>query len=548
MSNSTEFEKQLQVLRDAYIESLPEKIRQLNIAWENLEKNWRVENLRELYRHAHSLAGSGATFGFSDLSAAAREGELFLQGLLENPALPSRAQAAQVQALVAEIENCAHKTDPELKTPLPTILTPTPVQNPVPRNRGVYLIEGDPALGNLLARQINPFGYIVRAINAVDAVKPASTEAPEAIILDSTIAATQAAGLEILNRIQAAHADPLPLIVLAARGDFPDRLQAARLGARAYFTKPIEINALVEYLDLLTSHAAPEPYRILIIEDDPNLAHQNALILQKAGMITRIVTDPMQMTGELIDFNPGLILMDLYMPSASGLELAAVIRQQEAFISIPIVFLSAVNNPDIQLAAMRLGADDFLAKPIGPDQLVSSVSTRAQRYNTMRYFMTRDSLTGLLNHTATEERLEIEVARARRLKSQLAHVIIDLDHFKMVNDTYGHPVGDRVLKSLARLLEQRFRKADAIGRYGGEEFGLILPDTDGPTAVRILDELRVAFGQIRHQAEDADFSVTFSAGIAAFPPYADAVKLNDRADKALYLAKNRGRNQVALAG
>ncbi len=551
MSNGA-LEEQLKALRAAYASGLPEKMNGIQSAWALAQKDWSKENLRALYRHIHTLAGSGATFGFEKLSDVARDAELYLQGLLENALPPAREHIVHMGALIAEIARVAHADEPHAPVAARTDARAATTAPPEPgerETRVIYLIEGDPALAQRLVQQVLPFGYILRAIQDTARVEESFTEeSGEAIILDASLPDDNARGIEILSKMKNALGMSLPLIAIAARGDLQDRLHAARIGANAYLTKPVEISTLISQLDMLTAHKAPEPYRILIVEDDGALAQHNALILQNAGMVTRVVTDPMQALNALVEFNPGLILMDLHMPAVSGLELASVIRQQEAFVSIPIVFLSAVKNQDIQLAAMKLGGDDFLAKPIQPDHLIASVSTRAQRYTNMRYYMTRDSLTGLLNHTATEERLEIEIARARRLKSQLAYAMIDIDHFKQVNDTYGHPVGDRVLKSLSRLLQQRFRKVDAIGRYGGEEFAVILLETDGATAVKILDELRAAFSQIRHQTDRAEFSSTFSAGVATCPPHGDAVKINDVADKALYLAKNRGRNQVVLAG
>jgi diguanylate cyclase (GGDEF)-like protein len=237
----------------------------------------------------------------------------------------------------------------------------------------------------------------------------------------------------------------------------------------------------------------------------------------------------------------------MHMPGCTGLELAAIIRQQPAYVSIPIVFLSTEANRDRQLAAMHLGGDDFLTKPIKPDHLISAVTSRVQRARTLRSFMIRDSLTGLLNHTNTREHLDIEVARAQRQHGLLTLALLDIDHFKAVNDTYGHPTGDRVIKSLARLLQQRLRKTDIIGRYGGEEFAVILPHTDGLTAVKLLDEIRATFAHVRHQVDDCAFSVTFSCGIACFPDYADATQLTHAADQTLYDAKRSGRNQVLLA-
>jgi diguanylate cyclase (GGDEF)-like protein len=262
---------------------------------------------------------------------------------------------------------------------------------------------------------------------------------------------------------------------------------------------------------------------------------------------TAVVTDPMQVMEPLIEFRPDLILMDMYMPGCSGLELAAMIRQQEAFVGVPIVFLSLETQLDRQLLALQLGGDDFLTRPIEPDHLVAAVLSRARRARNLYTFMVSDSLTGLLNHTTIKERLEAEVASARRHRLPLAHAMIDIDHFKRVNDTYGHATGDHVLKSLAQLLQQRLRKTDVIGRYGGEEFAVILPSTSADAALAVVDQIRAGFEQVRHQSEGTDFRVTFSAGVAVFPPFGDAARLSEAADKALYHAKQEGRNRVALA-
>jgi diguanylate cyclase (GGDEF)-like protein len=129
----------------------------------------------------------------------------------------------------------------------------------------------------------------------------------------------------------------------------------------------------------------------------------------------------------------------------------------------------------------------------------------------------------------------------------LSFAMLDIDHFKQVNDNYGHPAGDRVIKSIARLLKQRLRASDLVGRFGGEEFAVVLVDADRTTAMKVLDTIRGDFSRLRHLAEGKEFSVTFSCGIADISQFPDTAKLNDAADKALYKAKHAGRNRVMLA-
>jgi len=193
---------------------------------------------------------------------------------------------------------------------------------------------------------------------------------------------------------------------------------------------------------------------------------------------------------------------------------------------------------------MSLGGDEFLQKPIQPEHLISAVKSRVIRYRALRALMVRDSLTGLLNHTSFKERLRTEVLRAHRLGHTLSVALLDIDFFKKVNDTYGHPAGDRVIKNLARLLKQRLRGADIIGRYGGEEFAVALPDTPLDGAVKALDNIRASFEAIEQFAGEHTFRTTLSAGVTECTGSCDGETLIQRADEALYAAKHGGRNQV----
>ena len=322
---------------------------------------------------------------------------------------------------------------------------------------------------------------------------------------------------------------------------------SVRAGAKGYFIKPLDVSTIVERLDILTMDGLREPLRVLIVDDTRTHAMLTAAMLGRAGMQTRLVTDPATLLEDLSDFQPELILLDMYMPDCSGDELAAVVRQHDEYVSIPIIYLSGETDRGRQLQALRFGGEEFLSKPIQASHLVAAVEIRAERYRVLRSFMERDSLTGLLNHTRIKSELDKELATARRRSAQMSFVMIDIDKFKFVNDTYGHPTGDRVIRALARILKQRLRRSDIIGRYGGEEFAVVLPDTDPDTARQVIDHVRATFAQVTHLAENIEFSVSFSAGIASFPELKSATELGEAADRALYAAKKAGSNRVLLS-
>jgi len=541
-----ELQAKLQALSDDYAAQLPEKLQQLEQAWQQLpQPEWNAEGFADLYRMVHSLSGSGKTFGFAALSDVARTLEDYLKPLAAAQTALSEDQRLHVEVLLRELHQVSLHRD---IAPGGQEVVGSSIDKAV-RSRRIFIVEDDHAQAEELQIQLSYFGYTVSVFHTQGDFRQAMQANPDVIVLmDINFPEDDRAGVRVMHELQQGREIPIPVIFITSHHEFDVRLDAVRAGGIAYLNKPINISSLIDKLDNLTSSKPQIPYRVLIVDDSPALTSFYANVLEQAGKEVRTINDPLTTLGPLLEFSPDLILIDMYMPQCSGMELAKVIRQLDAFVSIPIVFLSAERDLDKQLSAISLGGDDFLIKPVQPQHLLSAVTSRIRRSHMLRSFMVRDSLTDLLNHTAIKEQLEHELARAARLGKPLSFAMVDIDHFKKVNDTYGHPVGDLVIKSLARLLKQRLRENDLVGRYGGEEFAVVLVDTDGTAAAKVLDSIRQDFAHLRHLGDGAEFSVTFSCGIADVAHFSNAARLNDAADKALYKAKHAGRNQVMLAG
>jgi diguanylate cyclase (GGDEF)-like protein len=423
----------------------------------------------------------------------------------------------------------------------------TPPNPPVGEARTLLWLTLDP-LGIIEGmRQLGYFGYTVLPLPTCESILTTTRAQPPAgVILEINNAGDEQLVLDTISTLVQEQPGLLSAVFVIGPDNLALRLRIARAGGSSYFPHPLDLSRLLGRLDALAQQGAPDPYRVLLVDDDPMLTRYYARVLARAGMVTLAVNDPLAVFQTLENFYPDLILMDMYMPDYTGPELALVIRDQEQFVGVPVVFLSGENDREKQLAALQVGADDFLTKPIAPAHLVAAVSSRAERARTLRRLLMRDSLTGLLNHTTTKERLDGEVARALRQGTPLAFAFLDLDHFKSINDTYGHPVGDGVIRNMARLLQGRLRRSDLIGRYGGEEFAVILPDTPVGDAARVMEDLRMRFAAIEQHAGGGIFYATFSCGVAGVPPALSAASLTETADQALYRAKQQGRNRVIV--
>ena len=409
----------------------------------------------------------------------------------------------------------------------------------------IYLALLDGERSERLARQLEFFGFTALPLDSADAFRKALRQRHPAAIVMEVDFAGNGGGLLLAEEAQQGLEHKLPVLFFSElEADTQTRLAAVRAGGEDFFSGSLDASALLERLEDLTRLTQTEPYKVLIVDDSRAQTTFTERMLNSAGIITRSLTDPIQVMAALADFQPDLIILDMYMPECRGTELAKVIRHHERYVSVPIIYLSAEDDLDKQLDAMGEGGDDFLTKPIQARHLIATVRNRAARARYLKARMVRDSLTGLYNHTHILQLLEDARVRARRDQQPLSFAMLDIDHFKQVNDRYGHPMGDRVIKSLALFLKQRLRKSDHIGRYGGEEFAVVLPDTDADTAARVLDDIRRRFAEIHFPAQPQDLSCSFSCGIAQLQGEQEAKVLASHADEALYRAKHAGRNRV----
>ncbi len=543
--NPQDIQAQLDGLRDLFTERLETVLPELERhAQELLHQNDQGEALNALNQALHKLAGSAGAFGFDSLGNASKTLELQVRAWLEQGRVP----AEQAQTLLADVRMLRQSAQPSESAARQKEHGTRGV--PAVNNADgalICLVEDDETLTKELIRVFGHFGYRVDGhARLTDAASAIARNMPDALIMDVVFHDNG------LNTIEHVALHPVfqeverPIIFLSDQDDFQARVQAARIGAQGFFLKPLDIPKLVDRLEQVLRRENIPPYRLLVVDDDENLARRYELVLRGAGMEVKAISNPEQVLDVMAEFHPELILMDLAMPEYTGADLARVIRMHDEWLSLPIVYLSAETDMDKQLSAMSSGGDDFLTKPISDRHLVAAVSVRAARMRQLSELMTKDSLTGLLKHSRIKEEIAMEFARAKRNGKPLCVAMLDIDHFKVVNDTHGHAMGDQVIKALAHLLKQRLRKTDSIGRYGGEEFAVALPDCDPDSAFALLEDIRARFKDIRFIADGAEFSVTLSAGAALADDYDDPGAVIVAADEALYAAKHGGRDQIRL--
>lgn len=301
--------------------------------------------------------------------------------------------------------------------------------------------------------------------------------------------------------------------------------------------------------------------RILVVDDDPSSVELITLMLVDHGHVANVASSGVDALRIAPAWQPDAILLDRFMPEMDGLQCLTCLKRLPQLVDVPVIMVTADHQDGTVGEALELGASDYVTKPFSERVLlarIGSVLRLKQSQDALREANRRleslaslDSLTGLYNRRSFIDLAERELARAARYQRPVVIGVLDVDHFKRINDQYGHMIGDQVLQRIAAMFSVYFRKVDIVGRIGGEEFSFCMPDTTleqaGLAGRRFCDELSSAGVNVDLRGQLQNVPVTACIGFSQYHrPNQTLQELLDIADMALYKAKSSGRNRVVL--
>lgn len=482
----------------------------------------------------HRLIGSLGSLGVPKGSEVARQIEqlLNLESLGKN-------QARQLEELVIRLKQTVEdKPSTEATTP-----------NFKMRSGRLLVVDDDVLLTEQIKLEAIAWGFQVEvATDPTTAKRSISAHLPDIIVLDITFSHTQESGLTLLAEL-AQQAPHIPVLILTAKNELKDRVEVARLGGNIFLEKPVSAEAIVKVATQELNRTQKPEAKILIVDDDLYILAALYNLLTPWGFQVKTLADPQEFWQTLAAIVPDLLILDIEMPGFSGIELCQVVRSDPRWSDLPVLFLSGHQDPEIVHQVFAVGADDYVQKPIVGPELMARILNRLERTRILHRFADIDELTG----TATRRKSILELEQLLHLaecqNQPLCFMILDLDHFKHINDKHGHEIGDRVLSLFGRYLKQFFRSKDIVARWGGEEFVLGLYGITREQGAKRLNDFLETWGQ--HEFTGANhetFRVTFSAGVVEYSQ--NGAKLQElyvAADAALYQAKAMGRNRVLVS-
>jgi diguanylate cyclase (GGDEF)-like protein len=493
------------------------------------------EGLRvEAQRAAHLLIGSVGTFGFTRASEVARELELEL-----SDPTPARAQA------MAKLLATMHRElEGEVIVPRGTRRT-----EPTHEQLRVLIVDDDRALCERIAADAAARDMQADIATSTQQARVLCAENPPGVVLlDLTFPPHGMQDAYALLSELVAATPPIPVLVLTGTGAFIDRVQAARRGSRAFLSKTLPPAGVLDAVEQFLARDRLAATRVLVVDDDPALLDATRALLEPHDIEVSTLGDPLRFWETLEEVAPELLILDVDMPGVNGPALCRTVRNDPRWSRLAVIFATARTDPATIEEVFSAGADDYIPKPILGPELLTRVANRLERIRLYRAEAETDSLTGLSNRTKADEGLAQLLTLAARFSEPLSVAMLDLDHFKLVNDQNGHATGDSVLRRMGEYLRRDFRGSDVVGRWGGEEFIVgMYGMTREDAAARLTDTLE-RFSQEEFTGREGMFTVSFSAGVAEYP--LDGHDLDgtfQAADEALYRAKAAGQARVLAA-
>ena len=534
MTEDEQLDEAMLALQREYLREAPARLAELrkDLAAFRTGEPDALESLRVRF---HRLAGSGGSYGFPRVTEIARAME---QRIL-TPPIPTPQEAEVFEEAIAELKAALDQAPIEAATP------PTPAAHVPAFGWRSTLLMADSPLRAELVRLLGEVGFVVNAQESdIDPWSIPPTERPDLVVIGTDLGDDP---LMLARYWAAATPDRPRAVVIADPGDRYDRLRTAAAGVDAVFGPSSLPRGLTQYARALVQIGAP-PANVVVVEDDPTQSQLFATWLTQINARVTTCASAQVARDTLLNETPDLVLLDVDLPDVDGYALARMMRQEPRLALVPIVFLTARQTVADEMEGLRAGGDDFLIKPVERSHLLQVVLTRTERGRRIRELVHRDGLTGVLNHATLMAELEHAIAYSGRHGEPLCFLMLDLDHFKRVNDTHGHLVGDQVLMHVARVFRRGVRNSDMIGRYGGEEFGIILRRCPPANGRVIAEKLRSLIAEAPMKLPGGEeIAMRCSIGVASFPGSGrTATEVASAADLALYRAKSAGRDRVEM--
>lgn len=545
--NEDKIALRLKELQAAYAKELPGILKRIKLHFGKVvaSKAQDREALSEVYRLVHSISGSGPSFGFYFLGEMAHEMEILMDQVLKDPTCWDKdvsTRAAGVLRIMMQIPLNAEEHGQQ--TPDLSNFIPEPVTGR--HKKATLWLGSDQKRFETYRTWLSLFGLRLKFHSIQNGIGKLDLQDLAAVILEDQGPDRFENDLKNIAEIRNTR-KRTPLFFVSQKAlNVQASIRAFEAGSDVCLVLPSEFFQLIARLDDLIAPETGGAYRLLIVEDDLALAENTATILRKAGLEVEILNQPELVESALSRFDPELILMDLYLGSCSGNAIAKWVRQRAGYRNLPIVYISRETELNKRIEAFEVGADDFLVKPVKYHYLYFSLLSRLKRSRLLRANLERDSLTGLLDHSEIRKKLAEAITTAKAEGLKLTFALVDLDHIGEVNSVLGSNGGDRVLQTLAKMLDMNVREKGWAGRYGGKEFSLILPNMESGAAEAFLDSMRQGFEQLIHGIQPGFEGIksSFSAGLVTMEGHEPAAKFAGMALRALRSAQMQGGNQV----
>ncbi len=534
-------------IRNDFIQSLPLRAEKLqNLAAQLVSEVWDPGIAKALMYEVHNLRGFSGSHGLMIIHELSATAEDMVESLRAKNGNLSTDEKATLQAAVNALVERMHYIHDHFQ--YTEVRESTEEVSDNSKSPLILIVDDDKNFCDVIAIQLEHLGYRTKYVYDIEDIETSiNTFKPQAIFMDIVFNGERDAGIEIVNKLRSKDEITCPLIYMSAREDLVARLQAVRSGGIAFLNKNFNLADLHNLLEVYVPLQQNTSFKVLIIDDDPTSAEYCTAILQHAGIQVSVLDKPEHVFTQLMQIDPDVILLDMYMPDIDGFEMASIIRQHQNFSALPIVIMSGETDINKQFKMRCAGADDFILKPFKPHHLVDTILNRIHRSRQTKRLIYTDGLTNLMLYAKVKDQINNLLDSCIRYNLEFSVAIIDLDHFKRINDTYGHLIGDQILRDFGEFLLTRVRKSDIVTRSGGEEFAIFFPYTSTSNALRAVNSIRYAFSKCIQHAGDEEFIVTFSAGIASINLYQDLESLLSAADQALYRAKETGRNHIETA-